>query len=161
MKYNIHIIPEPLVKFRIRDNKANTSARSITTVKRLEWEHRKIMDNFLQIDTFDMLYKIFPDSEKIYGSDEDPALVPFVTAMIALDTMNKSRVAQSFAIDTIGNMMADPRIADSLDNNFNFKYIDFINMTGKYDQFYVEKLKILKNLAKHPLKTAFKNLFSK
>jgi hypothetical protein len=91
---------------------------------------------------------------------EDPALIPFVIAMIALDTMNKSRVAQSFAIETIENLMADSIITDRLDGNFNFKHIEFMSITGQSDQFRIDQVKDPKEITKYPLKNAFKNLCS-
>jgi glycosyltransferase involved in cell wall biosynthesis len=159
MNYDIHITPEPVIKFRIRDNQANASARSVTTLKRQAWEHRQIMNNFLKIDTFPMLYEIFPYAEKEYGHIEDPVLIPFIIAMIALNKIKNTRASVSFAIDTIGNLMADPIIAKKLNDSMGFRHIDFINITGRYDPFNIDKIDRLKEKTKHPIKHLINKLF--
>jgi glycosyltransferase involved in cell wall biosynthesis len=59
-QFDIHILKEPLVGFRILDGNRNASAPRPEVVVRLEWERRKVLDQYLMLDG-KTLRAVFPE----------------------------------------------------------------------------------------------------
>ena len=60
MKYEIHVLDEPLVRFRILDAQRNASAARPEVVIRDAWERRHVLDRFLAITAQDFAFA-FPE----------------------------------------------------------------------------------------------------
>ncbi|MEW6380384.1 MAG: glycosyltransferase [bacterium] len=134
LKYEIHVLPEKLIKFRIRTGEANASGNRPEVRIRDNWEFSQILKNYLTIRTSEDLLKIFPEAG-IYPEIEDD-LIPFYLAMLALKVHHP--VYQSFAVNTLHELIGNRETAAKLAGKYNFRYIDFIRLTGKYDVFNLE-----------------------
>jgi len=136
MKYEIYIIPENLVKFRIRKKKANVSSGKPETKIRQSWELGKILGNFLLIADGDELLKVFPEL-KVEGEGIDPVLMPYYIAKLALeaDSLFYQPVYNYFALNTLYDLLADEKKARLLQEKHGFSYNDFNKLTGKYNVF--------------------------
>lgn len=134
MKYEIYIIPENLVKFRVRKDEANVSGQRPESKIRCNWENTHILKNYLKINSVDDLFRIFPQAKHYGNLDADS--IPFVIAMLALKT--GSKVHQDFALDVLGDQLSDREIAKKLATKFGFWYIDFIRLTGQFDLYGIE-----------------------
>jgi glycosyltransferase involved in cell wall biosynthesis len=134
MRYEMYILPEELVGFRVLPQNANMSSRRPDSIKRRWWEHRHILDNFLSLRDPAFFVQVFPQATK-YGADIPAELLPFVLAQFALETKSRRQAHQAFALDTIYRLLGNPETADLLHRRFGFDYKDFIKLTGQCDVF--------------------------
>ena len=93
--HNIHVLPEPLTAFRIRDNHANTSAPNPATRLRSIYESVKVLERFTDF-TEELFREVF-DTES--DSLRDDSSVPMRIAELAhrLDRIDH----QHFALDLL------------------------------------------------------------
>ena len=133
MKYEIYIMPENLIKFRIRKNEANLSGLRPETKIRGSIEFREILKNYLNIQSIDDLNGIFPNT--FNDLDEgDADLIPFCISTLALETTNTLQFEyQYFALNNFFTLLNNPKLAKKINKKFNFTYQDFIKITGKSD----------------------------
>lgn len=146
LKYNIHILEEKLIKFRIREGNANasTSGNPRNLIRnRFEW--KQTFDHYLKIDDVDFFLKIFPNAEK-YGRVKKK-LIPYFLGRLAYDT--KWDVKQLWGLEIIFNLMQSSEIADILEKDYDFKYTDFINMSALADVFKLVELQQAKEIKKN------------
>jgi hypothetical protein len=151
LKYDIHILPENLIKFRVFSDMQNASGSTPENKVRIQWERRHILENYLNIREKKTLLRVFPETS-MYGNDFDDTLIPFIVAKLALKHSPDNKFAQSFALDTIANLLRKPIIAQKLEFAFGFTYRDFIEMTGHYDVYNNRLIKEIKKIKKHPVK---------
>ena len=156
MKYEIHIIQENLIKFRLRANRANISARKPETLKRSWWEYRHILNNYLKIKNLEDFFRIFPEARE-YSRGFDDDLIPFALAMLALKR-SKKQFHHAFGLDIIFEMLGDEKLGGKITAQFRFHFIDFIKLTGQYDSFNIAKVKDLQAKQKKSLISSFKDL---
>jgi glycosyltransferase involved in cell wall biosynthesis len=64
MKYEIHIMPEKLVRFRIHKNESNSSGDRPDTRTRFQFEYLQVLQNYKEILSFSELKKVFPIVKK-------------------------------------------------------------------------------------------------
>jgi glycosyltransferase involved in cell wall biosynthesis len=134
LKYEIHVLPERLVKFRVRDMDANTSAIRPDTRSRGYFEYYRLLSNYLSIDDFDDLSRVFPESRKFYRGDD--SVIEFALAMAALE-IKPFHFAVLFGLNVLFDLISDPAKRRLLANSYGFGYSDFIRLTGEYDPFQV------------------------
>lgn len=134
LKHDIHILDEKLTKFRVRDEGANASSGEKPENRiRTRFEYKQIIGHYLTVDDMDFFLRIFPDAQK-YGKIK-PILIPYFLGRIAYSSYIDFK--QLWALETIYDLMRSSEIADILENDCNFTYSDFINMSSKADVFKV------------------------
>ena len=132
LKYEIHVLPDRLVRFRVRENEANASGIRPETQIRTATEFSNILMNYLRIESFEEMVAIFPKATKYFRADGfEPK---FVLSMIALghDTHHWAKV---FGIEQLFYLISDTIKANEIKSLYNFDYRDFVFITGKYDLF--------------------------
>ncbi len=131
MHYEIHVLEEPLVQFRIRDNEANESGnRPESHIRgRLEWV--QILKRYLAIKGEADFFRIFPEAsaEAIAGGNN----LPFLLARQAL--RNGQDVQQAFGIGVLYDLMQEPATVAELEAKYGFTYLDLISLAGDCDIF--------------------------
>jgi glycosyltransferase involved in cell wall biosynthesis len=132
LRYEIYVLPEKLVRFRVRENKMNTSASRPDASIRHLFETFLIYDNFRKIRTPQEFLKIFPIAQK-YFTHKDYDL-GFALGMMALDA-NASNAQKLFGLKMIFEALSNPGNAKKIKELYGFTYNDFIILTGKYDVF--------------------------
>jgi glycosyltransferase involved in cell wall biosynthesis len=157
LRYEIHILQEPLIHFRLHGAEGNASGKTPAKTRRARWEYRHVLDHYLTIQDVQMLQKIFPEAQK-YGNNVDPQLIPFVLAMIALETPPPLQVRQMFGIETLYFLLRDDQTAAKLEAAFGFTYRNFIELTGRFDLFGISEIHDLRERIKHPLRAWSKRL---
>jgi len=139
-RYELHILQEKLTLFRVRANEANASGNRPEAKIRSFYEHIKVLRHYLTIDREDELLKIFPEAEKYldpyFPLESD--MIPFVIANLALET--NGTVNHVFAMDTLFQLLGDPKLTRKLYDRFRFTYKDFIKISGKYDLFRLDEV---------------------
>ena len=122
MKYEIHVMQEKLVRFRVRDNEANASGSRPDTRIRGVYEFYKIIGMYLDIRDKGELFKIFPSMEKYdRGDDTD---VEFVLAMVAFEG-NTFCTKQLFGIDILYRIISDPVRSKKIEALYGFGLKEF------------------------------------
>ncbi len=150
MKYEMHILPEELLAFRVLSRSANMSSKRPDSVKRGTWEHRHILDNFLSIRSPELLHAVFPEAAH-YGADLDEESIPFVLAQLALRAKRRKKMHQAFALETLFRLLGDSGTAEKLERRFGFRCRDFIELTGRCDAFSAYALRQLRaGRQRHP-----------
>ncbi len=137
MKYEIHVLPEKLVKFRVRDNEANSSGNRPDTRNRLQYEFYKVLQNFRQLDNIEDLIKVFPTAGQ-YDRNEETDL-GFVLAMMALEQKDFP-YKQLFGQELFFEAISDPKRSITIKRLYNFDHRSFIALTGQHDVFSQEAL---------------------
>ncbi|MEG3439563.1 glycosyltransferase [Pannus brasiliensis CCIBt3594] len=147
-QYEIHILPENLLKFRVRQDRANASARRPDTGVRTAIEFKQILENFLTPVIQRDFAKIFFDRlDKL--SDNFPGIISFFLAQIAIQA--GSLAHKSFAVDTLYRLFQkDPTIRKVIQERLEFDFIDLIQLMGQQDIF---NLVNVENLEKDLIKT--------
>lgn len=151
LKYEIHILPDHLVKFRVFTDMQNASGTTPEKMIRLQWERRHILENYLNIRDKETLLQIFPEAAE-FGDHYSDTLIPFIIANLALKLRSDYTFARAFALDTLGKLLKNPEVADEIQRTFGFTCRDFIRMTGQYDIFNHELNNKIKKIRKHPIK---------
>lgn len=160
MKYDIHILQEPLIKFRIREQKANMSGKRPDSIKRGFFENIFILQHFTQVTNLKELYLIFPEATK-YGECIDEELIPFIIALLAINKKSRNKTYKIFGLKVIFKMMGNNDLASKIFSTFNFTYSDFIRMSGEYDIFNHFELQDLRNkLKENSFKSLLKKIFN-
>jgi glycosyltransferase involved in cell wall biosynthesis len=139
-RFNIHVLPDKLVKFRILDNHKNTSADTPEARIRIQFEYYRILGRFRNIRSYDDFVRIFPETTKYCTKnnfDSDYAL-----SMVCLE-VKPHIFTLLFAQDILIEKMSNTKKAQILSESFNFNLKDFIKITGKYDVFSIDLLRRL------------------
>ena len=130
--YEIHVIAEPLVKFRFHKDAGNTSAIRPETRRRIPYEYFEILDSFLKINDVEEALKIFPEAHGyIQDKDADPH---YLLARIAID-MKPFVFSPLWGQRVLFSMLNEPSIAQRLEEWHGFTYMDFIELSGRSDVF--------------------------
>jgi len=132
MKYEIHVISEKLVRFRVRSDEMNLSGNRPDARIRVQFEYLQVLENFLQIPDYQELVKIFPAAQKYYctaGCD-----IGYVLGRVALETSERA-FTQLFGLNELFKVLNDPRRMKRIYELYGFNHKEFIALTGKYDVF--------------------------
>lgn len=128
-KHEIYVMPEKLVKFRVLNNEANASGSRPETNRRLCFEFPQILRNYLEIKTVEEFLRIFPEALEYYDRfDED--IIPFYIAMLSLKRGKKS-IHNKFALNVLFELLGNNKAAEKIERLYNFRYSDFVKLTGK------------------------------
>ncbi len=128
-KYEIHIIPKELTNFRVFRGQGSKNKH---TRNRCNFEFFGCLNHYLDIKNFDELKKIFP---KIKAKHKDIELIPYYIARYAIDT-SIYPMSYFWGLNILEKMLTDENLAKKLKENFNFSYIDFIQLSGKRKVFH-------------------------
>src|SRR5262245_4538781 len=132
MRYEIHVLPERHVRFRVRDNEANSSSNTRETRIRALYEFYKLFQNYRELRNFEDLVRVFPPAAKLYRGEETDT--QFVLAMVALEEGHLS-FTQLFALDLLFEIISDPERAMAVKSLYGFDYKGFVALTGTHDRF--------------------------
>jgi len=145
LKYEIHVLQEKLVRFRLRQNNMNASAPTLVTQIRGLFEVFQIYENFRTIPSSAEFERIFPEYEKY--SNKKGFDIGFALGMIALDekTINPARIL--FGLFQLFDVIKDLERAKIIERIYHFSSIDFIKLSGKFDVFSIENLRLLTSQA--------------
>lgn len=131
-KYEIHIMADYLLKFRILDDEMNTSGNRPATRIRSANEYYKLLQQYRTLtDKFD-IFKIFPDFIS-YNREEDTDS-EYVLSRVCLES-GDFFLRQLLAIDILFDILNNPVRREAIEEIYGFSSNDFIAITGRYDLF--------------------------
>jgi glycosyltransferase involved in cell wall biosynthesis len=128
LRYEIYVIQENLVKFRVMSNEANISGIGLEKDVRKWWEAEQVLRRFLKIRNAEDFLKIFPEGRRWEGRIDDD-LIRFFVAMIALDA--DTYIHYRFGLNTLFEIMNDHSIISKLQKLSLFSYKDFAELSSK------------------------------
>ncbi len=132
LKYEIHIMPQSLVRFRIRTDEANASGNRPDTRTRHTNEYFILLENYLQLNDMNRLLAVFPSTIQYWRRKHGNAR--FALAMTALGEHTHGW-HHLFGMKLIYDMLADPEVAHGLKLDYQFDYMKFVQMTGQFAVF--------------------------
>jgi hypothetical protein len=133
MQYEIRVIPDKLVRFRVRSDEMQISGNRPETRIRVLFEQLQVLDNYLKIASYSELVKVFPAAEKYHraaGCD-----IGYVLGMLALETQSANPAVQLFGLEQLFTAISDPVRAANIKELYGFAHKDFIALTARYDVF--------------------------
>lgn len=133
LRYDIHVLPEKLVRFRVRAAEANASGNRPDTRSRGAYEYSLILNHYLKIDRLDDLIKVFPEAHK-FCDGQHPNL-KYALAMTAIE-IRPHHFTIAFALNLLSEILNHP--TESSLTPFNSQ--DFIKLTGELDPIRVYEL---------------------
>lgn len=131
--YEIFVMPEKLVRFRIRDNQANASGDYPENQIRLQFEYLQILYNYLRISNYDEMEKIFPVVKNYQQEYFDAA---YLLAIIALE-VKQSKPHELFGLQLLFETLSNPVKAEKINKFYQFDFQKFKELTGDRDIFSV------------------------
>ena len=125
--YEIQIMPQKLLRYRIRNGDGNLSAPSKESTIRTDNEYRWVLRNFLNIKNLDDLRRIFPQlKEKAYEVPQGK-VIPYLVSRLAMES--GSELQREFGLESLFNVL-DEKSLVFLKKTFNFKIRDFYRESG-------------------------------
>jgi len=128
--YDIHILQEKLIYFRVFRDSSNASGIRKDTAIRADTELTVVLNRYRMIETVDEFRKIFthlPDSYCIDGANID-----YLLARTALETGRHAY--RIFGINLLFELMGNPETVEQLENLHNFTYKDLVRLSGETDK---------------------------
>jgi len=138
LKYEIYILDEKLVRFRIHADQSNASGDRPSSRVRGSFEYLQILDHYLEIKDSETLLKVFPDAGK-YGMVSDK-YIPYFLGRQALEA--KTSVVWLWGLKTLYGFLGDEASARGLRESYGFRYSDLIKLTSEYDVFKVNEITV-------------------
>ena len=132
MKYEIYVLPEKLIQFRIRTNEANASGSRLDNNVRSQFEYFQVLDNYRQLSSYEEISKIFPVAEKYYRADGFDS--QFVLGMIALE-VGTYKFTELFGLQLLFEALNNPTRAKKIKDLYDFDILKFLQLTGSHDVF--------------------------
>jgi glycosyltransferase involved in cell wall biosynthesis len=137
LHYDIHVLPDKLVNFRILDWAGNTSGDKPDNFRRGQYEFIKILDHFQSPDALAQLHMIFPEAADrvLHRSDSEKR---YALAMMALDTGHLSH--RYWGIDLLYQLLSNPQTKSQLGYFLgSAPEADFIRLNGNLNPFTTER----------------------
>jgi glycosyltransferase involved in cell wall biosynthesis len=135
LKYDIHVLPEKLIRFRVRNNEMNTSGNRSEVRIRWQFEVFQILKNYSGLKTSEEFIKVFPNANEYFrqkGFD-----IGFALGMVALES-NTANDVKLLGLELLFEAVNDPDRARKINEFYRFSHKDFIALTAKYDVFSFE-----------------------
>lgn len=132
-KYEIHILPEELIQFRILSGERNTSSPvRLDSRNRELWELSHVLENYLKISSVEEFLSVFPE-EASCVIDRDPDLAHFYLAQLALriDSANGS-MYRLLGLKILFSMLSDEAVKEKLEQRLGYTYARFIKDSGAH-----------------------------
>ena len=140
MKYDIFIMPENLVKFRLCQSQGNASGNTPKNSSRVTLESAQILKNYLRAEVFDDLVNIFPLTENINElglsrkiKEVEKDIAPFFIAMLA--SRDNRHAHKYFCFDVLYQMYSNKEIAQKLREQYSFDFSNLVNLAWEQDIF--------------------------
>ena len=138
LKYDIFVIPQKLLRFRLRRHEANSSGNRRDTRIRYDTEFYQLLDNYILTLSFYELTLIFPAVGRYDRAELSN--VRFAFAMYCLSAQGHQS-AKAYAINLLFALMRDPATREVLQSSYGFTHREFLKITGEQEQFLLEAVR--------------------
>jgi glycosyltransferase involved in cell wall biosynthesis len=136
-QYEIHVMTECLLKFRLLNDKINNNVNHPTLLIRQSNEDYILLQQYRTLLKKETIFKVFPDFITYdRGEDTDPE---YVLSRVCLES-GDSFLRQLLAIEILFDILNNPVRKQVIENIYGFSSTDFIALTGQYDVFSRQEL---------------------
>jgi len=132
MKYEIHVLPEKLTRFRIHSDGRNTSSGAKENRSRMFFEFYQILSHYRSIVSYKEMVQVFPEAKEYYRESGFDA--EFVLGMIALKT-KPFEITKYSGLMMLLEALNDPSRAAKIKDLYNFDFHDFFDISDANDIF--------------------------
>ena len=136
LRHEIFVIPEELIRFRVRAGEANVSGSRPEARRRVRYEMSRIFKHYFELSSPDDLLKVFPEAEKYGRVVKD--MIPYFMARVAIDNATIHPVHTLLGINVLFDLLGDRTAAERLEKEYGFRHADFLRLTGEKDLFNIE-----------------------
>lgn len=140
--HEIHIIAEPLVKFRVQSEEKNMSGNRPDSRIRYALEYYEMLKAYVGIFSNENIFMIFPEYRHYARGEHTDAA--YVLARILLETGNSS-VRNLVALGILFEISNDRARMAALEQHYGFTRKDFIALKGRYEVFNEEVISRLQH----------------
>ena len=129
LQFEVHVIPERLIDYRIRDNEQNTSTNTPFKQAQVYWELAKVFETYAAIDDPEFFERIFPEAAK-------PEYVnwPIKAKLAMIAIKSQARYVRAFGLELMYRLLGDEETARNLAGN-GFDFPAFFRAVGEVDVF--------------------------
>ncbi|OOG48536.1 hypothetical protein B0E50_07995 [Rhodanobacter sp. C01] len=142
LRHDIRVLPERLVRFRVRENEANRSGNRRDSRVRSTYEYFKLLENYRDIPSFVDVCAIFPEAQKYDRGTQTDLL--FALGLTALEVLTLP-FAKLFALDLLREAISDPIRSAAIKSAYGFGIKDLVRLTGEHDVFSLEEVAELRH----------------
>jgi hypothetical protein len=146
LKCEIYVLPDKLIRFRLRTGGQNTSTYAPGIRSRRSFEFLQILDNYKALTDPEDFLKVFPKAEhyiKAGGFD-----LGFALGMIAIESCS-DKFSKLMGLNLLFDALNDPARASIIDHLYGFNNKDLVSLIAQEDVFSVELIDSLKNQMRH------------
>lgn len=129
-KYDIYMLPEKLIKYRIISNNGNLSSPTMEAVIRSDFEIRQIYKTFFDDFSPNLFNQTFSAEIKLHNFSS-PQEYEIEKALIFLAHTRPS--IQLIGIEKLFNLLQDAEILEICQSKYHFSMFDFYELTNKFD----------------------------
>jgi hypothetical protein len=135
MKYDIHVLPDKLLRLRIRQNEINSSGNRPDVRIRGQFEYFEVLNNYKILTDPEELIRVFPVIKKYIKPEGFDLGFALGMAAIESDTYNFTKL---FGLHNLFEAINEPVRASRIRELYGFGNIDFIALTAQHDVFSAE-----------------------
>lgn len=133
-KYDIFVLPEKLVKFRILNKEKNTSGMRVDSQIRSSIELFLMLQSYQNIREKDEFLKIFPEAQPYCAGEK---FIPeYALAQLCINIKGQDYY-KLFGILLMFELLNDSEKADVLQSQYNYNGKSFVEQIGEKDIFHV------------------------
>ena len=136
LKYEIYVLPQKLIRFRIRQNEANASGNRLENRIQHYTEFYQLLENYLQVESFSELELIFPSTKSFFRAGD--SLISFAFAMTCLQERTFPWV-KLFGVNLLYELIKKPQMRARLSRLYSFSYNDLFVIARSNDLFSFEE----------------------
>ncbi|HEX5839671.1 MAG TPA: glycosyltransferase, partial [Anaerolineales bacterium] len=132
LKYEIHVLPEKLFRFRVRGNMANSSSGSRENRIRSAFEYFLVLDHYRKLQSYEEIVRTFPSAEQYNRPEGFDA--GFALGMTALES-GPFVFHRLFGLQLLFETLNDPSRAEKVRQLYGFDINRFSEISGRQDIF--------------------------
>ncbi|HSR29222.1 MAG TPA: glycosyltransferase, partial [Anaerolineae bacterium] len=128
----IHVLPERLVQFRVREGEANTSSPTRQHAIRTHYERLRALENFRELSQFEELALVLPETRKYQRPGASDAM--FALGMYAVEA-RADRQTVLFGMELLFEALNDAHRAGKLKKVYGFDDLRYRELTTSLELF--------------------------
>jgi glycosyltransferase involved in cell wall biosynthesis len=129
LQFEVHVIPERLIDYRIRNNEQNTSTNTPFKQAQVYWELVKVFESYTAIDDPDFFERIFPEATK-----PEYANWPIKAKLAIIAIKSQAHYIRAFGLELMYRLLGDEETARVISDN-GFDFPAFFRAVGDVDVF--------------------------
>lgn len=142
LKYEIHVLPEPLVSFRTVRHRSSVSADRLDTHSRGAIERLHLFRHYLHIQDSTQVARVF-DLPPLDPSTKEPWVIRYLVGHSFM-TQGSNPEHRLFALLVLLELIGEKDHREAIADRFGFTHQDLLDWTGRWDLFGIFTSRYLK-----------------